>query len=177
VAESIDIEQLCERAWEYLQEDPLFPLQGESWHTGLSGDGRQMLVAMNDRDANILWFDSDGRLISAEVVSHTVAAPHQASRDTGEVPHVASFLRERFGYRESAIQVRCFQDQKSGIAVKLLPYWLEEFATFPERKQEEWRKVFAEDLDHWIKARDTYVLEAWRNTFFIDARDGHCTAS
>jgi hypothetical protein len=57
-----------------------------------------------------------------------------------------------------------------------LPYWLEEFVTWPERTPEQRRKGLAESLQEWLKARDTYVVEGWGNTFFIDSRDGHCTA-
>ena len=35
----------------------------------------------------------------------------------------------------------------------------------------------AEYVAEWLSRDDTYAPEAWGNTFFIDSRDGHCTAS
>ena len=177
MTESIDFEQLCDLAWEYDTEDRLLPLQGEHWYTGCSAEGRQLLVALNDTDANVLWFDSEGRLASSNTVPHDLTDLGEWSPTNDPHQRVVSFLRNTFGFTEGTIHVRCFDDQKSGFAVKLLPHWFESFILFPEQTLEKHRKGFADDLQEWIKKRDTYVLEWQGNTFFIDSKDGHCTAS
>jgi hypothetical protein len=177
VTESIDFEQLCELAWEYGQEDRMLPLQAEHWYTGLCPDGKQLLVALNGADANNLWFDSDGRLLGSELVYHGLTGLDTWSPTNDPDGRVVAFLRQTFGFNEGIIYIRCFEDRKSGFTVKLLPHWLETFMMYPERTPEEWSKEFADSLQEWITRRDTYVLEGWGNTFFIDSRDGHCTAS
>jgi len=177
VTESIDFEQLCDLAWKYDKEDRLLPLQEEHWYTGCSAEGRQLLVALNDTDANVLWFDSEGRLASSNTVPHDLTDLGEWSPTNDPHQRVVSFLRNTFAFTEGTIHVRCFDDQKSGFAVKLLPHWFESFILFPEQTLEKHRKGFADDLQEWIKKRDTYVLEWQGNTFFIDSKDGHCTAS
>jgi hypothetical protein len=177
VEELIDIENLCERARGYSEEDRLFPLQGSSWYTGFSSDGKQMLVVYDEAEVTVLWFGPDGRLVNTEVVPHNLTEPPGAYFQREDYPHLESFLRERFGYRDGAIRVRPFRDRVSGVAVKPLPYWLEDFVVDPERTPEQHRQEVAGWVQEWLEKRDTYALEAWGNTFFIDINDGHCTAS
>jgi hypothetical protein len=177
VSEPIDIESLCKRAWGYWKEDRVFPLKGRSWYTGLSSDGRQLLVVYDDANVTAFWFDQDGRLLKTEVAPHNLAEPPGAYFQRDEYPHLEAFLHERFGYRDAPIKIRRFQDRASGVAVKPLPYWLEDFILDPEGTPEQHRQEFAGYVREWVEARDTYALEAWGNTFFIDITDGHCTAS
>ena len=125
----------------------------------------------------MLWFDREGRLVSSEVVPHSLAEPPGAYFQRDEYPQLESFLRERFGFWDGTIHVRRFEDRGSGVAVKPLPYWLEEFVADPGRTPEQHRQEFAGYVQEWLDAADTYALEAWGNTFFIDITDGRCTAS
>ena len=115
--------------------------------------------------------------MNTEVVPHELTEPPGAYFQRDDDPRLESFLRERFGYRDGTIHVRCFQDRRSGVAVKPLPYWLEEFVLDPERTPVQHRQELAGSVQEWLEARDTYALEIWGNTFFIDIQDGHCTAS
>jgi hypothetical protein len=176
VEKPIDIESLCKRARDYWEEDRLFPLQGDYWYTGFSSDGKQMLVVYDEAEVRVLWFDPEGRLVRTEAHTHHLPQPG-AYFQRDDYPQLELFLRERFGYRDGIIQVRRFQDYESGLAVKPLPYWLERLVVDPKRIPEQHRQKRAEEIQEWLEARDTYVLEAWGNTFFIDIKDGHCTAS
>jgi hypothetical protein len=177
VTEPIDFERLCDLAWEYDREDRLLPLRGEHWFTGRGAEGVQLLVAVNDADADVLRFDSEGRLASSDTVPHDLTDLGEWSPTNDPHERVVSFLRDTIGFKEGTIHVRCFNDDRSGFAVKLLPHWFESFIRVPEQTPEKYRKGFAENLHEWIEKRDTYVLEWQGNTFFIDSNDGHCTAS
>jgi hypothetical protein len=178
VGQPIDIESLCERAWDFCEEDRLLPLQGSTWYTGFSSDGKQMLIVYDEANVRVFWFDAGGHLLNTEAVPHNLAAEAVGAyfqRD--DYPDLESFLHRRFGYQDGTIHVRRFQDCESGVAIKPLPYWLEDFLLDPERTPEQYRQKFAGYVQEWLEMRDTYVLEAWGNTFFIDIHDGHCTAS
>ncbi len=131
-----------------------------------------MLALGDDVEAVVCWLGPDGRFLDSEAVAHKLSAPSKR-----EWPCIAPFLREQFGYREGTIRVRPFHDRLSGVTVKAIPHWLESFILHPEDTPEERRQGKAESLEGWITRRDTYVVEAWGNTFFIDSNDGHCTAS
>jgi hypothetical protein len=177
MADSPDIQALCERARHYCEQDRLLPLQSNSWYTGFASDGRQMLLTHDDQSIRLCWFDNDGRLLLGEVIAHGLELPPVGTWQPQDFRRLERFLGERFGFRGSAIHVRPFQDRETGLAVKLLPDWLADFAWDPRQLPEEDRPYFADDLRQWLTKQDTYALEAWGNTFFIDGIQGHCTAS
>jgi hypothetical protein len=177
VQELIDIESICDRARAYCQEDRLLPLQGDSWYTGFSSDGRQMAIVYDEGEVTVLWFDTVGRLVNTEVVLHHLTEPPGAYFQRDEYPQLEALLRERFGYRDGAIRVRPFRDSQTGVAARSLPYWLENFVINPEGTPVQHRQEVAEWVQEWLENRDTYALEVWGNTFFIDINDGQCTSS
>jgi hypothetical protein len=136
-----------------------------------------MLVVYDDVHATVCWFDTDGRFLNTEVVPHNLAECPGGYFQREDYPHLEAFLRGRFGYQGGTIHLRRFQDRVSGVAVKPLPYWLEDFVLDPEGTPVQYRQEFAGYVQEWLEAGDTYALEAWGNTYFIDINDGHCTAS
>jgi hypothetical protein len=179
MADALNIEALWERAWAYCKErqSHAYPLQPERWYTGSCPDGRQLLAVYDVANAIICWLDGDGRHLGAEAVLHGILNRAGAYWQRDEYPDLHDFLRERFGYHDGAIRVRPFEDRTAGVAVKPMPYWIYAFVLDPYEREGEQQAEVAEWVQEWLDQDDTYALEAWGNTFFIDNRDGHCTAS
>jgi len=179
MADAPDIEALWERAWAYCKDrqSRAYPLQPERWYTGFCPDGRQLLAVYDEANAIICWLDGDGQHLGAEVVPHGIPDGPGAYWQRDEYPELHEFLRERLGYRDGPIRVRPFEDRAAGVAVKPMPYWIYAFVLDPYEREGEQQVEVAEWVREWLDQDDTYALVAWGNTFFIDSRDGHCTAS
>jgi hypothetical protein len=179
MADAPDIEALWERACAYCKERQghAYPLQPERWYTGVCPDGHQLLAVYDDTNAIICWLDGDGQHRASEVVAHGIPDGPGAYWQRDEYPQLHEFLRERFGYRDGSIRVRPFEDRAAGVAVKPMPYWIYAFVLDPYEREGDQQAEVAGWVEEWLDQDDTYALEAWGNTFFIDSGDGHCTAS
>jgi hypothetical protein len=179
MAEAPDIEALWERAWAYWRErqDRAYLLQPEKWYTGQSPDGRQLLAVYDDTNAIVCWFDGAGRHQGTEVLPHGLSEVPGAYWQREDYPELHRFFCERFRYTAGPIRVRPFEDRSGGVAIKPLPSWLFVFVLDPYELEGDRLSRVADDVERWLAQDDTYALEAWGNTFFIDSRDGQCTAS
>jgi hypothetical protein len=175
----MEIEALWERACAYWKtcQDRAYPLQPESWYTGACPDGRNLLAVYDNTSAIICWFDRAGWHQGTDVVAHGLPDIPGAYWQREDYPELHEFLRARFGYREGSIRVRPFEDRLAKVAIKPLPYWLYAFVLDPHELEGDWLAEVARSVEEWLAKDDTYALEAWGNTFFIDSRNGHCTAS